>query len=37
MKLGKKIFGYTNIPDGVMTTCPHCGNVTIVREVKPDE
>lgn len=28
---------YTNIPDGVMTTCPHCGNVTIVREVKPDE
>ena len=23
---------YTNIPDGVMTTCPHCGNVTIVRE-----
>lgn len=28
---------YTNIPDGAMTTCPHCGNVTIVREVKPDE
>lgn len=28
---------YTNIPDGVMTTCPHCGNVTIVREVKSDE
>ena len=28
---------YTNIPDGVMTTCPHCGNVTIVREVKTDE
>ena len=28
---------YTNIPDGVMATCPHCGNVTIVREVKPDE
>ena len=28
---------YTNIPDGAMTTCPHCGNVTIVREVKSDE
>lgn len=28
---------YTNIPDGVITTCPHCENVTIVREVKPDE
>lgn len=28
---------YTNIPDGVITTCPHCGNATIVREVKPDE
>lgn len=28
---------YTNIPDGVMTTCPHCGNVTIVREMKPNE
>ena len=23
---------YTNIPDGVITTCPHCGNATIVRE-----
>lgn len=28
---------YTNISDGVMTTCPYCGNVTIVREVKTDE
>ena len=28
---------YGNIPDGVMTTCPHCGNVAIVREVKSDE
>ena len=35
--VNRKRSQYTNIPDGVMTTCPHCGNVTIVREVKTDE
>lgn len=28
---------YNSIPDGAITTCPHCGKVAIVREVKPDE
>lgn len=48
-KDGKELFSYTIRGEGedeeectkqllaYENHCPHCGNVTIVREVKPDE